>query len=153
VIVPWLDAVMTAQVLVPALGEGPASLSAWARAPLDEAAGGTYRGLVITDALDVAAVAEGPGYAEAVVRADQAGAPLVSQGPSLRRDAQQLLREAHDALVEAVASGRLPRAILRERAEETRARCRRLRVRRRVVPAGGLEDAITRAEELGAGGA
>lgn len=152
-IVPWLDAVMTAHVLVPALGEGPASLSAWARALLDEAAGGTYRGLVITDALDMAAVAESPGYEEAVVRAVEAGAHLLCLGTSIRRDDQQMLREAHDALVEAVASGRLPREILRERAEETRARCRRLRVRRRVVPAGGLEDAITRAEELGAGGA
>src|SRR5699024_3474445 len=103
---------------------GPASRSAWARALLDEAAGGTYRGLVITDALDMAAVAESPGYEEAVVRAVEAGAHLLCLGTSIRRDDQQMLREAHDALVEAVASGRLPREILRERAEETRARCR-----------------------------
>src|SRR5699024_3603612 len=88
-----------------------------------------------------------PGYEEAVVRAVEAGAHVLCLGTSIRRDDQQMLREAHDALVEAVASGRLPREILRERAEETRARCRRLRVRRRVVPAGGLEDAIPRAEE------
>jgi len=149
-IVPWLDAVMTAHVLVPALGEGPASISAWSRTLLDETAGGTYRGLVITDALDMAAVAEDPGYGEAVVRAIESGAHLLCLGTSIRRDDQQMLREAHDALLGAVASGRLPRETLRERAEATRDRCRRLRVRRRIVPARDLEDAIARAEELGA---
>src|SRR5699024_6661419 len=56
-IVPWLDSVMTAHVLVPAHGTGPASISAWSRPLLDRAAGGRFRGLVITDALDMGAVA------------------------------------------------------------------------------------------------
>ena len=149
-IAPWLDAVMTAHVLVPALGEGPASISPWSRTLLDEAVGGTYRGLVITDALDMAAVAESPGYGEAVVRAVEAGAHLLCLGTSIRRDDQQMLREAHDALVGAVRSGRLPREVLRERAEATRSRCRSIRVRRRIVPARDLETAITAAEQLGA---
>lgn len=149
-IAPWLDAVMTAHVLAPALGEGPASISPWSRTLLDETIGGTYRGLVITDALDMAAVAEQPGYGEAVVRAIEAGAHLLCLGTSIRRDDQQMLREAHDALMAAVDSGRLPRETLRERAAATRAHCRRIRVRRRVVPTRDLGTAIRRADQLGA---
>ncbi|HEX7351458.1 MAG TPA: glycoside hydrolase family 3 N-terminal domain-containing protein [Brachybacterium sp.] len=152
-IVPWLDSVMTAHVLVPAHGEGPASISPWSRPLLDRAVGGTYQGLVITDALDMAAVAADPGYGESAVRAIEAGADLLCLGSSLRRDDQQMLREAHDALLGAVATGRLPRAALRARAERTRDRLRSLRTRRRFVPAPALENALERAERLGAAAA
>ncbi|MDN5820330.1 MAG: beta-glucosidase, partial [Brachybacterium sp.] len=152
-IAPWLDSVMTAHVLVPAYGEGPASISFWSRPLLDRAVGGTYQGLVITDALDMAAVAADPGYGESVVRAIEAGADLLCLGTSLRRDDQQMLREAHDALLAAVDSGRLPRQKLRDRAARTRGRLRSLRTRRRFVPAPALEDALDRAEQLGAAAA
>src|SRR5699024_4154079 len=85
-IAPWLDSVMTAHVLVPALGEGPASISTWSRPLLDRVVGGTFQGLVITDALDMAAVAADPGGGESVVRAFEAGADLLCLGTSLRRD-------------------------------------------------------------------
>ena len=149
-IAPWLDSVMTAHVLVPAYGEGPASISAWSRPLLDRAVGGTYQGLVITDALDMAAVAADPGYGESVVRAIEAGADLLCLGSSLHRDDEQMLREAHDALLAAVDSGRLPRQALRARAERTRGRLHSLRVRRSFVPAPALEEALERAEQLGA---
>ena len=149
-IAPWLDSVMTAHVLVPALGEGPASISAWSRPLLDRAVGGSFHGLVITDALDMAAVAAEPGYGEAAVRAIEAGADLLCLGTSLRRDDQQMLREAHDALVGAVTSGRLDREVLHARAERTRERLRTLRTRRRFVPAPSLPDARQRLEQLGA---
>ena len=149
-IAPWLDAVMTAHVLVPALGEGPASISPWARPLLDRAVGGTFHGLVITDALDMAAVAEDPGYGEAAVRAIEAGADLLCLGTSLRRDDEQMLREAHDALLAAVRSGRLRRETLHARAERTRERLHSLRIRRRFVPAPALEDALDHLEHLGA---
>ena len=149
-IAPWLDAVMTAHVLVPALGEGPASISPWSRPLLDRAVGGDFHGLVITDALDMAAVAERPGYGEAAVRALEAGADLLCLGTSLRRDDEQMLREAHDAVLAAVRSGRIPREDLHERAERTRQRLRSLRTRRRFVPAPELEDALARLEQLGA---
>lgn len=148
-IAPWLDAVMTAHVLVPALGQGPASISTWSRPLLDRAVGGTFHGLVITDALDMAAVAEDPGYGEAAVRAIEAGADLLCLGTSLRRDDEQMLREAHDALLVAVDAGRIPRAVLHARAERTRERLHSLRTRRRFVPAPALEDALTRLEQLG----
>lgn len=152
-IAPWLDAVMTAHVLVPALGEGPASISPWARPLLDRAVGGTFHGLVITDALDMAAVAEDPGYGEAAVRAIEAGADLLCLGTSLRRDDEQMFREAHDALLAAIDSGRISRAALHERAERTRERLRSLRTRRRFVPAPALEEALARLEQLGAAAA
>ena len=149
-IIPWLDSVMTAHVLVPAHGEGPASISPWSRPLLDRAAGGRFRGLVITDALDMGAVAQEPGYAEAVVRAIESGADLLCLGTSIRRDDQQMLREAHDALVAAVDSGRITRQGLRARAEHTRGVLHTLRTRRRFVPPQPLEDALRQAEQLGA---
>ena len=152
-IAPWLDAVMTAHVLVPALGEGPASISPWARPLLDRAVGGTFRDLVITDALDMAAVAENPGYGEAAVRALVSGADLLCLGSSARREDRQMLREAHDAILAAVDTGRLTREDLRARATRARDRLRSLRTRRRFVPAPALEDALARAERLGAGAA
>ena len=149
-IVPWLDSVMTAHVLVPAHGEGPASISPWSRPLLDRAAGGRYRGLVITDALDMGAVAQDPGYGEAVVRAIEADADLLCLGTSIRRDDQQMLREAHDALLAAVDTGRISRESLRARAERTRGILHTLRTRRRFVPAMPLADALRQAEQLGA---
>src|SRR5699024_6214812 len=149
-IAPWLDSVMTAHVLVPALGEGPASISTWSRPLLDRVVGGTFQGLVITDALDMAAVAADPGGGESVVRAFEAGADLLCLGTSLRRDDEQMLREAHDALCAAVRAGRLDRRTLRDRAARTRGRLRSLRTRPRFVPAPALEDALARIERLGA---
>ncbi|MFC7375211.1 glycoside hydrolase family 3 N-terminal domain-containing protein [Brachybacterium sp. GCM10030268] len=148
-IAPWLDAVMTAHVLVPSLGEGPASISSWSRPELDRAVSGTFHGLVITDALDMAAVAGTVGYGEAAVRAIEAGADLLCLGTSIRRDDRHMLREAHDALVAAVADGRLSRESLHARAEGTRAQCRRLRTRRRFVPAPELPAALAHADALG----
>ncbi|MGP9694420.1 glycoside hydrolase family 3 N-terminal domain-containing protein [Brachybacterium sp. AOP25-B2-12] len=151
---PWLDAVMTAHILVPALGEGPASISSWSRRLLDEVAGNWgFRGLVITDALDMAAVSEDPGYGEAAVRAIEAGAHLLCLGTAIRRDGEAMLAEAHDAVLAAVESGRIPREMLRRRAEETRERVRTLRVRRATVGAPELPEALGALARIGADGA
>lgn len=151
---PWLDAVMTAHVLVPALGEGPASIAPWSRPLLDRAAGsGGFHGLVITDALDMAAVAEDPGHAEAAVRAIEAGTHLLCLGTSIRRDEREMLIEAHDAILAAVRSGRIDRAVLHERAVQTRERIRALRDRRRAVAAPSVDRAVTALEHIGAAAA
>lgn len=148
---PWLDAVMTAHVLVPALGEGPASISTWSRPLLDAVAGtGGFRGLVVTDALDMAAVAAHPGSTEAAVRAVEAGAHLLCLGTAIRRDEREMLREAHDALVGAVVSGRLARGVLEARAAETRERAHTLRVRRTALPAPEVAEAVTALARVGA---
>ncbi|MCL6422363.1 beta-glucosidase [Brachybacterium sp. JHP9] len=159
-IAPRLDAVMTAHILVPALGEGPASLAPWSRALLDEMVYGGYRGLVITDALDMAAVAEDPGYGEAAVRAVEAGAHLLCLGTSLRRDDEQMLREAHDAICAAIESGRLPRDLVARRAADAARQIRALRVRRgaastreREEGRRSLEQALEQIAQLGAAAA
>ena len=150
-ITPWLDAVMTAHVLVPALGEGPASIAPWSRPLLDGICGpGGFHGLVITDALDMAAVADDPGYAEAAVRAVEAGADLVCLGTSLRRDDQAMLCEAHDALVDAIESGRIARETLAARARRTRERIGEIRARRRSTAPVSLDDALAALAQIGA---
>ena len=148
---PWMDAVMTAHLLVPALGEGPASIASWAREVLDELCGeGGFHGLLITDALDMAAVADTYGYGEAAVRAVEAGAHLLCLGTSIRRDDAEMLREAHDALLAAVDSGRLPRQVLAQRAAEVRQRRGWLRDRRRGLPVPQLPESMEALGRVGA---
>ncbi len=148
---PWLDAVMTAHIQVPALGEGPASISPWAREVLDGICGeGGFRGLLITDALDMAGVSGTVGYGEAVVRAVEAGAHLLCLGTSIRRDDEQMLREAHDALVDAVDAGRISRETLATRAAQVRQRRGWIRERRRGVGAPELSAAVDAVDRIGA---
>jgi beta-N-acetylhexosaminidase len=149
-IAPWLDAVMTAHILVPALGEGPASISPWSAPLLRDVTHGGFHGLVVTDALDMAAVAADPGFGEAVVRAFEAGAGLLCLGTSLRRDDLQMVREAHDALTGAVASGRIRRQDLAARARRTREVAGGLRMRRRLQGTGDLDGALDTLARIGA---
>ncbi|UYG17379.1 beta-glucosidase [Brachybacterium huguangmaarense] len=148
-IAPRLDAVMTAHILVPALGEGPASISPWSAPLLRDVSRGGFDGLIVTDALDMAAVAADPGVGEAVVRAVEAGADLLCLGTSLRRDDLGMVREAHDALVGAVASGRIRREDLASRALRTREAAGALRRRRRLHGQGDLADALGTLARLG----
>jgi len=67
-----------------------------------------FDGLVVTDAMDMAAVTGGFGTAEATVRSLAAGVDLVLMPPDVRA--------AHTAIVDAVAAGRLPAARLTEAA-------------------------------------
>ncbi len=113
------DALMTAHICVPSLGEGPATISPWASAL---AARTNPEALIVTDALDMGAITESVGFAEASVRALEAGAHLLCLGTSIRRDGENMLAEAHDAIAEALGSGRLDREVLRERARKVRAK-------------------------------
>lgn len=155
---PWsiageLDSVMTAHVAVPTHGKGPASIAPWSRPLLDSAAGGVFQGLVITDALDMGAVARDPGYGEAAVQALEAGADLLCLGTTLRRDDLAMLREAHEAVLRAVLSGRISRTVLHTRAQRTRRLLRSLRARRRRIPVSPLARAVERLDVVGAEGA
>ncbi|AYY15700.1 beta-N-acetylhexosaminidase [Actinobacteria bacterium YIM 96077] len=67
-----------------------------------------FEGLIVTDALDMAAVADEHEPGEAAVRALEAGADIVLMPADVR--------EAHAAIVEAVDSGRLPEERLEEAA-------------------------------------
>ena len=101
---PAADAVMTAHVVVPALGPAPASLEP-AVAALARELG--LAGPVITDALDMRAVSDGADVGEAAVRAVEGGADLLCLGTTGGRDDEALFRSAVDALVAAVRAGRV----------------------------------------------
>ncbi|MDU5963128.1 MAG: glycoside hydrolase family 3 N-terminal domain-containing protein, partial [Dermabacter sp.] len=111
------DALITGHMCVPSLGEGPATIAPWSYAL---AAQINPDALLVTDALDMGAITESVGYAEAAVQALDAGAHLLCLGTSIRRDGENMLVEAHDAIAEALRSGRLDRDELRSRAERVR---------------------------------
>lgn len=112
-----LDAVMTAHILVPALGPDPASLAPWCYRMLREAC---FQGVAVTDALGMRAVSAddvGP----AVVRALAAGADLCCLDSPLQRDEQTTFHQALDAVVGALSDGVLDPGTLELSAERTRA--------------------------------
>jgi len=99
-----VDAVMTAHVAAPGiLGEGapPATLSPYFMTRLLREELG-FEGVLFTDALDMGAIVEGYGAAEASVRALEAGADVLLMPPDPRA--------AIDAVVGAVREGRLSEA-------------------------------------------
>jgi beta-N-acetylhexosaminidase len=141
-----LDSLMTAHVVVPALSSNagvPASLD---RQITSRTRRMGLRGPVITDALDMGAVAHDPGFGEACVRALLAGADLLCLGTTLHCDDEAQYRTAHDAIVEAVETGRLHRAQLAEAAE----RGRQVRPLPRRRPVLAWSEARTRLEQIGA---
>jgi beta-N-acetylhexosaminidase len=110
-----VGAVMTAHVAFPAL-TGRADLPATLAKPvgtglLREALG--YDGLVVTDCLEMAAVADGVGTAEGAVRAVEAGCDLltVSHTPDVQRAAMAAVREA--VVTERIDVARLDRSVER----------------------------------------
>ena len=107
---------MTAHLLVPALDDVPATLSRRVLTELlrDELG---FDGLVITDALEMRAIADGVGVEEGAVRAIAAGADALCIGHDLHEDA---VAAVVAALVAAVAEGRLPLARLEEAADRVR---------------------------------
>ncbi|MGY5765611.1 glycoside hydrolase family 3 N-terminal domain-containing protein [Brachybacterium sp. DNPG3] len=140
---PWLDAVMTAPVAAPALGEGLASLEPWSAELLDELGHGAYRGLVISGDLarSAALLAGGPpppaALGAAAARAIRAGAHLIAVGGA------SSLVAVHNAIVAEIDAGRLDGALVHERAEETRGRIEALRARRRWLPTPEAAPALT----------
>ncbi|NVM93692.1 glycoside hydrolase family 3 protein [Arthrobacter wenxiniae] len=107
-------AVMGAHLIVPELGEAPATLNPRAGALLRDMG---FGGLLVTDALDMAAVRATVGPGEGAVLALLAGADLLCVGNPLNayttgRDDEACFTEVFDAVYDAVASGRLPAAVL-----------------------------------------
>lgn len=108
-------AVMTAHIVVPEWGSAPVTLNAAALARLRA----LTDAVIVTDAVDMAAVAADAGPGAAGVRAIAAGADLVCIGnPQLAGvdDAAQY-REVADAVAAAVDDGRIPLARIREAAD------------------------------------
>ncbi|NUW36940.1 glycoside hydrolase family 3 protein [Nonomuraea sp. SMC257] len=110
--------IMTAHVAVPVLtGDRPATLSAAALTGLlrDELG---YRGVVISDALDMQAITDGVGLAEGAVQSLAAGADLLCLGP---KPGPEDVAGIIEAIVAATREGRLPLERLEEAAARTRA--------------------------------
>lgn len=102
-------AVMSAHVVVPALtGSTPATLSRAAiHGLLREQLG--FDGVVVTDAVDMGAIAGTVGIGEGAVQALIAGADMVCIGPSKGAD---VVDEVRTAILDAVRAGRLPESRL-----------------------------------------
>ncbi|MEU8170133.1 glycoside hydrolase family 3 N-terminal domain-containing protein [Micromonospora sp. NPDC049004] len=110
-----VQAVMTGHLLVPALDERlPATLSQRILGGLlrDEMG---FSGVVVTDAVEMRAVADRYGFAGAAVRALAAGADAICVGGE--RADEGAARELRDAIVAAVVAGELPEERLAEAAK------------------------------------
>ena len=119
--------VMTSHIVVSALDPTtPATFSPVVLAVLRDELG--FGGVIVSDALDMAGASAETGIPEAAVRALLAGVDLLCLGS---RTEEQRYGDVHDAVVAAVASGRLPR----ERVAEAAARVRALASR--WAPRGG----------------
>ncbi|WP_295010541.1 glycoside hydrolase family 3 protein [uncultured Microbacterium sp.] len=118
--------VMTAHIVVPAWGEEPATLNARVLGMLRDDG---FDGVIVTDALDMAAIRESVGIGGGAVRALAAGADLLCIGnptnPGAAAAADQDERDvaaAKDAIVRALREGTLDVA----RVQEAAARVARL---------------------------
>ncbi|KOG38140.1 glycoside hydrolase family 3 protein [Streptomyces resistomycificus] len=110
--------IMTAHILVPALDpERPATLS---RRILTDLLRGElgYDGLIVTDGMEMQAIAGTYGIERGSVLALAAGADAICVGGGLADDAT--VRRLRDALVTAVRTGELPEERLAEAAERVR---------------------------------
>ena len=110
-----VKSMMSAHIIIPELGEAPATLNPRAGALLRDMG---FDGLLITDALDMAAVRATVGPGEGAVLALLAGSDLLCVGNPLNayttgRDDESCYTEVYDALFDAVTSGRLPVEVLR----------------------------------------
>ncbi|GAB2857383.1 glycoside hydrolase family 3 protein [Streptomyces deserti] len=111
-------AVMSAHILVPALDpDRPATLSRRILTDLlrDELG---YDGLIVTDGMEMRAVADTYGIERGSVLAVAAGADAICVGGGLADD--ETVRRLRDALVTAVRSGELPEERLADAAERVR---------------------------------
>lgn len=120
------DAIMTAHIVVPAWGEQPATLNPAVLGRLRELG---FDGVVITDALDMAAVRESVGIGGGAVQALAAGADLLCIGnPTNPGDAAASDQDERDYLAarEAIVSALRRGELSRERVEQSRDRVRML---------------------------
>jgi len=134
-------AIMTGHLVVPAFGEEPATVSRPLVTGLLRSELG-FGGLVVSDALEMGALAGGVGVAEGAVRALAAGVDALCLGHDLHEEA---VAAVHAALVGAVESGYLPLDRLAEAVA-------RVRETARWAPAAAHEEAAARDVGLEAAG-
>lgn len=136
-----VDSVMTAHVVVPALGPDPATLSAWAT---QRARAIGIDGPIITDALGMRAVADLYEMGEAAVRALEAGADLLCLDAPTGRDPQRDFESAVAGIEAGLASGRLSKEAL------TRSYERNLSLTGTPAPDASLAEIMAELEAVGA---
>lgn len=126
-------AIMTAHIVVPAWGEAPATLNPQVLGMLRDAG---FDGVIITDALDMAAIRETVGLGSGAVAALAAGADLLCIGnPTNPGDAMlpdQDERDFHavrDAIVAALEDGALPVERVEQAAQRVARMAERVRSR------------------------
>jgi beta-N-acetylhexosaminidase len=127
-----VDAVMTAHIVVPAWGEQPATLNPRVLGMLREWG---FDGVIITDALDMAAIRETVGLGGGAALALAAGADLLCIGnPTNPGDAalpdqdERDFRSARDGIVAALRDGSLSRERVEEAGRRVAALAAKLRV-------------------------
>ncbi|GAA2435691.1 glycoside hydrolase family 3 protein [Streptomyces glaucus] len=133
-------AVMSAHILVPALDpDRPATLS---RGVLTDLLRGElgYDGLIVTDGMEMQAVAGTYGIERGSVLALAAGADAICVGGGLADD--ETVRRLRDALVAAVRSGELPEERLADAAERVRRLARWAATTARPGPAATADDEV-----------
>ncbi|MDO0911884.1 glycoside hydrolase family 3 protein [Streptomyces sp. DT2A-34] len=131
-------AMMSAHILVPALDPGhPATLS---RPVLTDLLRGElgYTGLIVTDGMEMQAIAATYGIERGSVLAIAAGADAICVGGGLADD--ETVRRLRDALTAAVRSGELPEERLAEAAERVRELARWTATATPVTDAEGRTD-------------
>lgn len=136
-LLPDLDAVMVAHLLVPALGEGIATLAPWSYRWLWEHG---FDGLLVTDALGMRAVTPGDDVGPAVVAALRAGADLLCLDAPHNRDARGTLEQAVGAIGAGLCDGVLDPDALERSAGRTRALSRRVPVTSAPLTAAAGDD-------------
>ncbi|HSE07624.1 MAG TPA: glycoside hydrolase family 3 protein [Nocardioidaceae bacterium] len=127
--------VMTAHVVVPSLDQSPATTSHTLLGLLREDLG--FKGVVVTDALDMRAVSDGAGRCDAAVRALVAGADLLCVGNPVYPDPYDdaaAVTELVEKITLAVRTGRLPRERLEEASGRVGALARRAHHSRTRAP-------------------
>lgn len=128
-----VDSIMTAHIVVPAWGPQPATLNAGVLGMLRDWG---FDGVIITDALDMAAIRETVGIGAGAAKALAAGADLLCIGnPTNRGEAtlpdqdQRDFHDARDGIVAALRDGTLSRARVEEAARRVGALASTLRRR------------------------
>jgi beta-N-acetylhexosaminidase len=113
-----LDMVMVGHLYHPEFSDGemlPASLSAKAMDELRDKAGVGFRGVIVSDDMEMGAVREKYSMEERVVRAVNAGTDLIVFSNVKSRDAD-LGTKLHAIIAKAVAYGRIPQARIEQAA-------------------------------------
>ena len=138
-----VDSIMTAHIVVPAWGDRPATLNPRVLGMLREWG---FEGVIITDALDMAAIRETVGIGGGAAQALAAGADLLCIGnptnpgeDALPDQDERDFRAARDGIVAALRDGSLSRERVEEAAGRVAALARKLRAAAAEV-SDGIEE-------------